>query len=196
MSIPAAADITVGEVQQHTDTDVHRLFLLQEQCTSLFVKTSVKYPQVIITMKLTKFTVLYTAIMKGGQLWLRKSYSTDRNGINKRCSAVFHLMCGVSSKLMFESCANVTVNAAILDPAICVCDLTIKKEQTNMAAPQEAQNHSKKKTSVNTDRTTKQSLHIELFAYSLFSGQFASLHQAPLKKKTTKQLYCSIGTSS
>ena len=54
-------------------------------------------------------------------------------------------MCGVSSKLMFESCANVTVNAAILDPAICVCDLMIKKEQTNMAAPPGAQTHSKKK---------------------------------------------------
>ena len=37
-------------------------------------KKGINYPQTIISMKLTKFTVLYTATMKGGKRLLRKSW--------------------------------------------------------------------------------------------------------------------------
>ena len=68
--------------------DVHRLLLLQErgmfwfsssvmlkvgEIIFLFVKMCMNYPQAIISMKLMKFTVLYTATMKGSELLLRKS---------------------------------------------------------------------------------------------------------------------------
>ena len=42
---------------------------------ALFVKIGTNYSQAIISMKLTKFTVLYTAAMKGDRHLLRKSYS-------------------------------------------------------------------------------------------------------------------------
>ena len=59
--------------------DVHKLLLQLErgcfykycaesmECTSLFVKMGINYPQAKISMKLMKFTVLYMATMKGGK---------------------------------------------------------------------------------------------------------------------------------
>ena len=41
--------------------------------TFLFIEIVIKYPQAIISMKLMKFTVLYTATMKEGKQLLRKS---------------------------------------------------------------------------------------------------------------------------
>ena len=49
------------------------------ECTSLIVKIGIDYPQAIIRMKQTKFTVLYTATMKGGEQVLKKS-SEGRKG--------------------------------------------------------------------------------------------------------------------
>lgn len=45
------------------------------ECTSLFVKLGVNYPQAIISRKLMKFTVLYIATLTGAKRLLRKSWS-------------------------------------------------------------------------------------------------------------------------
>ena len=42
------------------------------ECTSFFVKKGISYSQAITNMKLMKFTVLYTATMKGAKQLLRK----------------------------------------------------------------------------------------------------------------------------
>lgn len=82
-------DITIDHLRMSIDTvmmaDVHQLFLLQEhekfqyfimRCVKTQINFSVKidyHPKAIIstTTKLSKFTVLYTATMKGGKQWLR-----------------------------------------------------------------------------------------------------------------------------
>ena len=83
-SIPAAADVTVGDVLR---TETKRLcsqavltartcfdFVFLYKCcaksmeyVSLFEKIGINYRQTIISMKLMKTTVLYAATMKGGR---------------------------------------------------------------------------------------------------------------------------------
>lgn len=88
-AILMVGDITIDHLRMSIDTvmmaDVHQLFLLQEhekfqyfimRCVKTQINFSVKidyHPKAIIstTTKLSKFTVLYTATMKGGKQWLR-----------------------------------------------------------------------------------------------------------------------------